>query len=129
MIQSDNTDLIYINKLRKYIVDLKETYNTLGISNADELAENTIGRYAITQIITNIYEDKLKIQEKALIKIPLINKISLKTARHIASHDYGRVDFDIIFKRTEQLLKPEVLSELEAVINDFEKGQTSDLHG
>jgi len=49
-----------------------------------------------------------------------LDKIRLKAARNIASHDYDSLDFDIIYRRTMQLISKEVSDELEAVIGDLE---------
>ena len=57
---------------------------------------------------------------------PAFDKILLKAARNIASHDYDSLDFEIIYRRTLQLLNPKVSQELEAVVNDFEQSDTGD---
>ena len=119
MKQSNKLDVICINKILKYIKNINEAYDTFQIGSADDLEKNVICHLAITQIITNIYEIKLKIQDATLAKMPLFYKIGLKAARNIASHDYDSLDFDIIYKRTCQLLKPEVLNELETIKNDI----------
>ena len=58
--------------------------------------------------------------------MPLFSKIGLKASRNIASHDYDSLDFDVIYKRTRQLLKSEVADELEAVKNGVKQDNTCD---
>jgi uncharacterized protein with HEPN domain len=117
--KSNEVDVVCINKILKYIENISDAYATFQISNADNLARNEICHLAITQIITNIYVIKLKMQDVTLDKTPLFNKIGLKAARNIASHDYDSLDFDIIYKCTCRLLNPEVFKELETVKNDI----------
>ena len=69
-------------------------------------------------MITNIYEIKKKIRLETLAKAPSFDRILLKVARNIASHDYESLDFEIVYKRTMQLIKEEVSEELEAIKND-----------
>ncbi len=126
MKQSNTFDIVCIGKVLKYIKNIEKAYATFSIVNADDLAENELCHLAITQIITNIYEAKQKMQNTTLEKVPLFNKIGLKAARNIASHDYDSLDFDVVYKRTCQLLKPEVQNELEAAIDDIKRSNTSD---
>ncbi|MCL2079967.1 MAG: hypothetical protein FWH17_09035 [Oscillospiraceae bacterium] len=125
MKRSARLDLICIDKILKYIQTMLNAYFTYQINSADDLANNDLCQLAITQIITNIYELKLKIREETLAQTPLFAKIGLKAARNIASHDYDGLDFDIIYRRTIQLTRQEISDELEAVRNVVRQGDSS----
>lgn len=126
MKKSDRLDSICISRLLKYIQTLRDAYDMFNITNADDLAANDICQLAVTQIITNIYELKLKMQSKSLDKTPLFNKIGLRASRNIASHDYDSLDFEIIYKQTCQLLCQEVSDELEAAKDAIKRNSTGD---
>jgi len=122
---TDKTDIVCINKVLKYIALIRKAYSNFNIKTLDDLEANDICQLAITQAITNIYEVKKKIRADALSRVPSFDKILLKAARNIASHDYDSLDFEIIYKRTLQLLKPEVSEELEAAKHDFQQYTSS----
>ena len=125
MKQSTKTDLVCIKKILKYIALIDKTYSQLKVNSLQDLESNEICQLAIAQAVTNIYEVKKQIQEHTLCKAPEFNKILLKAARNIASHDYDSLDFKIIYRRTLQLLKHEITVELEAIINDFNQNSPS----
>jgi len=129
MKQSDRLDIVCISKLLKYIQTLRDAYGMFNITSAEDLAANDICQLAVTQIITNIYELKLKMRSKTLDRTPVFNKIGLKASRNIASHDYDSLDFEIIYKRTCQLLKQEVSDELEAAKDAVKRDNTGDPQG
>jgi len=66
------------------------------------------------------------VTSETIAKVPTVDKVRLKTARNIASHDYDSLDFDIIYRITLQLISKEVSKELEAVANDFQQSDASD---
>ena len=119
MKQTAKTDIIYMKKIIKYIALIGETYSKFDINSLEDLENDEVCQLAITQAITNIYEMKKKIRSEALAQAPAFDKILLKVARNIASHDYDSLDFEIIYKRTVQLLKSEVSQELEAIVDGF----------
>jgi len=118
---SPRTDLICLNKILRYIALINKTYNKFEIKSINDLESDEVCQLAIAQAVTNIYEAKKIIRPITLLKAPAFDKILLKAARNIASHDYDSLDFEIIYKRTMQLLKSEVLKELEAIIHDLEQ--------
>ena len=126
MKQSSELDIVCIGKILKYIQTINNAYTKFDITNADDLAGNDICQLAITQAVTNIYELRQKIQADTLSQMPLFSKIRLKAARNIASHDYDSLDFDVVYKRTSQLLKSEVADELEAVKDGIKQDSTGD---
>ena len=126
MKQSKKLDVICISKILKYIRTINDSYTMFNIRNANDLDGNDICQLAITQAITNIYQLRQKIREESLTQMPLFNKIGLKAARNIASHDYDSLDFNIIYKRTLQLLRQEISDELEAVKNGIQQCNTGD---
>ncbi|MCL2851559.1 MAG: hypothetical protein FWE20_00790 [Defluviitaleaceae bacterium] len=126
MKQSYKLDEVCIERILRYIKNIHDAYMTFKITSADELASNDLAHLAITQIITNIYELRQKISADTLAKVPLFDKIGLKAARNIASHDYDSLDFDIIYRRTQQLIKPEIYAELERVRDVIKRDRTSD---
>jgi len=126
MKQTQKTDIEYIKKILRYIGMIDKTYDTLGVESREDFECNEICQLAIAQSITNIYEVKKKIRAETLSQVPAFDRILLKAARNIASHDYDSLDFEIIYKRTIQLLKPEVSQELEAIVNDFNPDNSSD---
>ena len=126
MKHSKKLDAICIGKILKYIQTINDAYNTFSIGSGDDLDGNGICQLAIAQAITNIYQLRQKIQEETLTKMPMFNRIGLKAARNIASHDYDSLDFNIVYKRTLQLLRQELSDELEAVKDDIEQCNTGD---
>jgi len=119
--QAYNLDFECINKILKYIKAIGDAYDVFKIKKATDLSNNYVCQLAVTQAITNIFEVKKRMSKDVLAQAPSFNKIGLKAARNIASHDYESLDFDIIFRRTQQLLKFEVIAELEEVKNGIER--------
>lgn len=116
MKQSIKTDIICIEKIIKYVKGIKECFEHFNINSDSDLQDTFLAKLAITQLITNIYETKKHIQDVTLQKIPNLNSINLQAARHIASHDYESVSFDIIYRRCLQLTSEKVYNELESFI-------------
>ena len=125
MKQSKELDSACIKRILKYIQAIRGAYNTFNIESADDLAGNDICQLAITQAITNIYQLQQKIQPETLVRLPIFQGLKLKGARNIASHDYDSLDFDIIYKRTRQLLGRELFDELESIKSDIEQPDKS----
>lgn len=119
MEQSIKLDIICIDKVLRYIKLIGETYTMCGVVKKEDLLDNGVCQLAIAQALTNVYEVKKRISPTVLSKAPSFDKILLKAARNIASHDYDSLDFRVVFDRTMQLLNKEVSNELEAVINEL----------
>ncbi len=112
------TDCVALSKITKYILDIKNIYETLDINSSNDLRNNRIAQLAVTQSITNIYETKKHIQNSTIETLVYFNGIILKTARHISSHDYEQVDFEIIFKLVKRLLNPNCKNEIQSFIEN-----------
>jgi len=128
MKQSLGLDLICVKKILKHIHTIGEAYTTFNIHGVGDLSGNHLCQLAITQAITNIYELRQRMTSESIGKMPMFSrlKLGLKAARNIASHDYDSLDFNIIYRITNQLKHPNVTLELEAVINDIQQHGTSD---
>ena len=128
MKQSGRVDIVCIDKILKYIWIIRNAYETFNIGNAKDLEEHDLCQLAVTQAVTNIYELYKKMREDTLSKAPSFSKIrlGLKAARNIASHEYGSLDFGIIYRLTNQLLNQTIIDELEAIRNDLKQNSTGD---
>ena len=129
MKQSDETDIVCIDRVLKYVQTLNDIYNTFNINTLNDLESNHICQLAVTQTVTNIHQLRQKIRTETLDKMPLFGNLKpmLKAARNIASHDYYSLDFEIIYRLTRHLLKPEMRSELEATKNGIKCSQANDI--
>ena len=114
------TDIQCISRLVKHINSISEAFAVLNISNINDYLANNICQLATAQAITNIHELKKKLREETLDKLPTLCKVRTKFVRNIASHDYDKLDFQIIFDRLKQLLNPAIIKELERVQNELQ---------
>ena len=122
MKKNDKTDKICIEKILRYIGDIKECFEFYDIKSHSDLESKRLAGYAVTQILTNIYAAKQKLTNEALMKLPEFDRIKLAGARNIAGHDYDRVNFEMIYDFCNMLLSDKIKSELSEVLND-EQGQ------
>jgi len=127
MKQSVETDIVCIERILKYVDLISDAYSMFNIGSETDLKNSHVCQLAVAQAITNINELRKKLRDETVKKMPLFGSVRLKAARNIASHDYDSLDFDIIYKRTQQILNPEVNSELEAMKNAFESSNTNDV--
>jgi len=102
-----------VTKIKIYITDMQTILTTYEISSSDKLRNALAAKYAITQLITNIYELSRQLQATTLDKLPQFNSPVLRKTRQIASHDYEAVDFRSIYNLCTQLINPVVQDELE----------------
>ena len=124
MKKNSNTDKICIEKILRYVGDIRECFEHYDIKNYKDLESKRLAQYALTQIITNIHEMKKKMTDDVLLKLPELGKIRLANARNIASHDYDRIDFEIIYNICKkQILSDTVHNELTEVMKDDEDEQ------
>jgi len=86
------------------------------VNSFRDLQQSVSAKYAITQLITNVYELSRKLQEETLLKLTNFNSPTLRKARQIASHDYEATDFRSIYNLCSKLTSPVVKSELENCI-------------
>lgn len=122
MKKSTAIDRQCIAKILKYIGEIKEILERDGIASFQDLQDSLSTKYAITQIITNVYELSRKLQESALEKLKNFNTPTLRKARQIASHEYDAVDFMVIYNLcinlTDSAVVCELTSLMEALKND-----------
>lgn len=109
------TDKIYVEKIIKYIDDIKHCFEHFNISSHNDFKAERISQFAVTQIITNIYEVKKKITPETLLMLPEFDKLKIAGARNIASHDYEQVNFRIVYDICNMLMSEEVLNDLNGV--------------
>ena len=100
--------IIYINDMKTIIKDMK---------SYTELENSVAEKYAITQLITNIYETISKLQKDTFKQLKKLKKIRLYETRNISSHHYIDIDFKIIFDICQKLTTNDVKFELEDFIN------------
>jgi uncharacterized protein with HEPN domain len=118
MRQSEKTDIICVGKILKYIGEISDCFEHFNISSCSGFKESRLSQLAITQLITNIYSLKQKIKPDTLPNLPEFDRLRLVTARNIASHDYERVNFEIIYDICKRLTSKNIVNELTEVIRD-----------
>ena len=111
------TDKHCVAKLLRYINDIQTIILEEEISSYQDLANSLSAKYAVTQLITNIYELSRKLQDETLRSSSSFSKIKTRTARQVASHDYSSVNFQAIFSICTQLSEAAVLNELQSFLN------------
>ena len=123
MEKSNQFDIQKLNSIIKSIINIKKCYEQHNIKNSNNLKNDDVAQAACTQFITNIYENKKKIQDETYNKLVKLNKIKLAGARHIANHDYDNVNFMVIYSICNQLTKGEIISELHNIISEIENAE------
>ncbi|MCL1994680.1 MAG: hypothetical protein FWG63_00570 [Defluviitaleaceae bacterium] len=121
MKKNHKTDKICIEKILAYIGYVEECFRQYEIKSPEDLEDQKLAQFAITQIITNIYELKKKLTNEILLKLPEFDKIRLANARNIASHDYDSLDFETIYRLCKlRILNESVKNELEGTLKSYE---------
>ena len=123
MQKSNQFDIQKLNSIIKSISNIKLCFKQHDINNVNDLKNDEVAQAACTQFITNIYENKKKLQDETYNKLIETNKIKLAGARHIASHDYDSVNFIVIYSICNQLIKAEIITELCDVILEIENSE------
>jgi len=113
------TDKTCIEKILKYINDIKICLSHFRINSFNELKNERLAQLAITQSITNIYEVKRLINQEILNEVSNFDNIKISAARNIASHDYESVNFKIIYDVCNKLTANTVMEELENEYNNL----------
>jgi len=113
------TDIQCLDRIIKHITSIHEAFTTLNVSSLDDYLQNNICQLATAQVITNIHELKNKLRDETLAKLTQFSSIRTQAARNIASHDYDRLDFRIIYDRAKQLQNSNIADELERVRHDL----------
>ena len=113
------TDKACIEKILKYMNDIRTCISHFNIDSFEVLQDKRLAQLAITQSITNIHEVKRLIDEDVLDKMPTFAGIKLSAARNIASHDYENVNFRIIYDVCKKLTASDITEELENEYNNL----------
>jgi uncharacterized protein with HEPN domain len=116
MKQSRKTDRLCAEKILRHIGDLKNCLTHFEIKSHRDFENKRLSQFAATQIITIIHELKIKITAETLCKLPEFNKIKIAGARNIASHDYEKINFRMIFDICKMLTSEDIENELNGVI-------------
>ena len=126
MKKSASTDRKCIEKLCKYIGDIKKIIDADSINSSRDLKMTLAAKYAITQLITNCYELSVNMRDETLCSMIEFQKIRLRTTRQIASHDYDRIDYNPVYAICLQLMSDNVYNEL---INKLSEIRKDDING
>lgn len=118
MKQSPKTDEICLIKILRHIGDLRECLTHFEIKTFKDFEEKRLAQFASTQIITIIYGLKKSIKNETLEKVPEFNKIRIAGARNVASHEYEKVNFRMIFDICTMLTSKKVSNELRGVLKN-----------
>ena len=121
MQKSNEQDIIKLTSILKYLNYIKDCFEKHNINNSNTLKNDFIAQAACTQFITNIYENKNKLQDETYDKLVELNKIKLAGARHIASHDYDSLEFRAIFAICKQLTITIIFEEINNVLSELSK--------
>jgi len=113
------TDKSCIEKILKYISDIKTCFSHFNINSFDVLKNERLAQLVVTQSITNIYEAKKFINQVSLDRLTNFGNIKISAARNIASHDYESVNFKIIYDVCNKLTANNVTEELENEYNNL----------
>ena len=112
MKKSAGTDRQCIVRIFNYIRELEQIIATYNIQSFQDLRISLAAKYAVTQLITNIYELTKALQELTLQSLTEFNKIKLRTARQIASHHYDAIEFRTVYNICLKLASEIVYNEL-----------------
>ena len=116
-------DKQYAAKILAHILDMAQVLEFEKIKSDAELENSVAAKFAITQLITNIYELTRNIQPATLQALRNFANIKLRTTRQIASHDYGSIDFRLVYAIAMKLTSPTVRKELSRFIEGAKNGK------
>ena len=118
MKKSLETDKQCVGKILGYIQNIRQSLDHESVKSYESL-ENTVStKFAVTQLITNIYELSKHIQTSTLDSLKEFGKIRLRTTRQIASHDYAAIDFKLVYIVCSRLIAQPVCDELAEFIKE-----------
>jgi len=118
-----NKDLHCIELCLRYIKKMKDVFGEFHIKSLEDFENSETCQLAMTQLITNVHEPSKKINTDVIDKMPLFSKLRMriKVSRNIASHDYESVDLEIVYRLVTNLIRHEVMTELENAANGLRK--------
>ena len=122
MKKSLDTDKQCVGKILRYIGNIRQSLDHESVKSYEALEDTVSTKFAVTQLITNIYELSKHIQPTTLDSLKEFGKIRLRTTRQIASHDYAAIDFKLVFNICTRLTAKSVQDELSKFIKEDEDG-------
>ena len=126
MKKSYSTDIQCITKILRYVDDIQSILANDNIKSFQDLSKSLSAKYAVTQLITNVYELSRKLQDTTLQTLKNFNSPVLRKARQIASHDYDAIDFRSIYNLCMSLTGATVRNELKECLEAAEDANSSD---
>ncbi|MCL1862473.1 MAG: hypothetical protein FWF78_02775 [Defluviitaleaceae bacterium] len=118
MKQGSKTDEICLVKVLRHIGDLRDCLAHFEINTHKDFESRRLAQFATTQIITIIHGLKKSIKPETLEKTPEFNKIKIAGARNVASHEYDKVNFRMIFDICTMLTSKKVSAEIRGVLKN-----------
>ena len=118
MKKSMNIDKQCVEKILRYIQNIRQSLDHEKVKSYESLEDTVSTKFAVTQLITNIYEISKHMQATTLDSLKEFGKIRLRTTRQIASHDYGSIDFRLVFNICTKLTAQPVSDELSEFIKE-----------
>jgi uncharacterized protein with HEPN domain len=122
--KSLNTDKQCVEKILKYIQNIRQALDHESVKSYESLEDTISAKFAVTQLITNIYELSKHMQETSLSSLKEFGKIRLRTTRQIASHDYASIDFKLVYTICLKLIAKSVSDELSEFTKEDEDGDS-----
>lgn len=111
-----------VKGIQAYIGDLQQIITDSNIQSFQDLKKSLAPKYAVTQLITNIYELSKELHSDTLQSLVEFSKINIRVVRQLASHKYKLIDFKPVFATCLQLTSESVSNEL----TKFQKEAHSD---
>ena len=118
MKKSISVDKQCVTKILSYIKNIKQVLEMENVKSSESLEDSIAAKYAVTQLVTNIYELSKNIQASTLSTLQDFSKIRLRTTRQIASHDYASIDFKLVYAICVRLMAQPVYNELSKFIKE-----------
>jgi len=120
--KSLDTDKQCVGKILSYVENIRQSLDHESVKSYEALEDTVSTKFAVTQLITNIYELSKHIQAATLDSLKEFSKIRLRTTRQIASHDYASIDFKLVFTICTRLTAKSVQDELSEFIKEDRNG-------
>ena len=121
MKKSRELDITKLKRIMKSLTNIDKVFRLNNINNPNDLKNDEISQAAVTQFITNIHEAKIKLRLITYNRLINLNKIKLAGIRHISSHDYDNLEFNIIYYICIKLIKAPILNEVRKVLEEISK--------
>ena len=113
-----------VGKIIRYIQNIEQVLAQEDVKSFEALEDSVAAKFAVTQLITNIYELTKHMQTSTLDSFKEFGKIRLRTTRQIASHDYASIDFKLVYTICSRLIAKSVHEELSRFIKEDGDGDS-----